>query len=210
MIRKYFIAGLLVWLPIWVTFFIIKFLFDLLDRTIALLPTKYQPAHLLGMDIPGLGVLFALLILFITGVLARNFIGHRIVAAWDTLLSRIPLIRSIHSAVKQVSHAILQPAGTSFRNVLLIEFPKEGVWSIGFQTSEQFDSRAIDLEEETLTVFVPTTPNPTSGFLMVVPKKDTKNLNITIEEALRMIISLGVVIPDKIHKEKVFNNGRTN
>lgn len=200
MIRKYLIAGLLVWLPIWVTYFILKFVVELLDRTLALLPEKYQPDQIFGVHIPGLGLVVTILIIFITGIFATNFIGHRVVGAWEKLVSRIPLIRSIHSAVKQVAHAVLQPTDTSFRKVLLIEYPRRGIWSVAFQTSDKFTR--TPLEEDMLMVFIPTTPNPTSGFLTVIPKKDVKELGISVEEALRMVISLGVVIPDQLRENK--------
>lgn len=198
MFKKYFIAGLLVWLPIWATYFIIKFLVDLMDKTLSLIPHRYQPDQLLGIHIPGLGLVFTVAILFLTGLLMANFIGHRLVAAWEKLLSRIPLIRSIHAAVKQVSHALLHPSGNSFRKVLLIQYPREGIWSIAFLTSDKFNAAPGD--EPMVTVFVPTTPNPTSGFLTIVPKKDTIELDVNVEEALRMVISLGVVLPDAMTK----------
>lgn len=196
MIRRYFIAGLLVWLPIWVTYVVIKFLFDLMDGTLALLPEKYQPDQLIGIHIPGLGLVFTLIILFVTGILATNFIGHRLIALWEKLLSRIPLIRSIHSAVKQVLHTLVQPRGAAFRKVLLIEYPRRQIWSVGFQTSDSFNSAPV--HGDVVTVFIPTTPNPTSGFLTIVPKRDTIELDMTVEEALRMVISIGVVMPDKM------------
>lgn len=198
MFKKYFIAGLLVWLPIWATYFIIKFLVDLMDKTLSLIPHRYQPDQLLGVHIPGLGFVFTVAILFLTGLLMANFIGHRLVAGWEKLLSRIPLIRSIHAAVKQVSHALLHPSGNSFRKVLLIQYPREGIWSIAFLTSDKFNAAPGD--EPMVTVFVPTTPNPTSGFLTIVPKKDTTELDVNVEEALRMVISLGVVLPDAMTK----------
>lgn len=196
MIKKYLIAGLLVWLPIWVTFFIIKFLVDILDNTIALLPQRYQPEHLFGINIPGLGILAVILVLIVTGLLMTNFIGHKLVDIWEGILSRIPLIRSIHSAVKQVANALLHPEGAAFRKVLLIEYPREGLWSIAFLTSEKFNGAPAD--EETYIAFVPTTPNPTSGFLTIVPKSKAIMLEISVEEALRMVISLGVVMPDSM------------
>jgi len=189
--RKHFIAGLLVWLPIWATFFIIKFLVNLMDKTLSLLPIKYQPDQLIGFHVPGLGIVFTLIILFVTGLLVTNIVGHKAVAIWESLLSRIPLIRSIHSAVKQVSHALLQPQSNAFRKVVLVEYPRRDIWSIGFQTSDHFLHSPKG--DEMMTVFIPTTPNPTSGFLTVIPKKDAAELDMSVEEALSMVISLGVI-----------------
>ncbi|PHQ82419.1 MAG: hypothetical protein COB66_00290 [Coxiella sp. (in: Bacteria)] len=190
-IRRYFIGGLLIWLPIWATYIVIKFLVLLMDGSINLLPTRYQPHALFGTDVPGIGLILTLVILLITGLLVTNFIGDRIVKAWDKLLSRIPLIRSIYSAVKQVTEALLKPSGKSFRKVLMIEFPRKGIWSIGFQTSETFPHAPGDKNH--ITVFVPTTPNPTSGFLMIVPEDDVVELDMSVEDGLKTIISLGVV-----------------
>jgi len=199
-IRRYLIAGLLVWLPIWATYVIIRFLVNVMDGTLSLLPYEYQPDQLFGMHIPGLGLLFTLVILFLTGLLVTNFLGRRMVVAWEKLLSRIPLIRSIHSAVKQVLHALVQPKGTAFRKVLLVEYPRHGVWSIAFQTSDQFTDAPHP--EEVITVFIPTTPNPSSGFLTIIPKEDTRELDMSVEEGLRMVISLGVVMPSRMRKNK--------
>jgi len=197
-IRRYLIAGLVVWLPIWATYVVIRFLVNLMDGTLSLLPHEYQPDQLFGMHIPGIGLLFTLLILFFTGLLVANFLGRKIVTFWEGILARIPLIRSIYSAVKHVVHALLQPRGSSFRKVLLVEYPRRGIWSIAFQTSDQFTDTPHP--EEVVTVFIPTTPNPTSGFLTIVPRADTQELNMTVEEALQLVISLGVVMPKHMQK----------
>lgn len=196
--RKYLIAGLVVWLPLWATYFIVKFLVDLMDKTLSLLPAQYQPKALFGFDIPGLGLIFTLIILFITGLLVTNFLGNKIVKIWEKLLSRIPLVHTIYHAVKQVVHALVQPAGKSFRKVLIVEYPRHGIWSIAFQTSDQFTGSPHP--EDVVTVFIPTTPNPTSGFLTIIPKSDTRELDMAVEEALKMVISLGVVMPDRLSK----------
>lgn len=192
-IRRYLIAGLLVWLPIWVTFIVIRFLVDLLDGTLKLLPYHYRPEQLFGHKIPGLGLVFTIIIIFLTGLLVTNFVGCYLIGWWERILTRIPLVRSIYTAVKQVTHAFVQPQGQSFCKVVLIEYPRKGLWSIAFVTSNNF--QGLPFEDDALAVFVPTTPNPTSGFLMVTPKKDVIDLPVTIEEAFRMIISLGVVTP---------------
>lgn len=197
-IRKYFISGLLIWLPIVVTLLVIKFLVDLLSKSLLLLPPHYQPDVLLGFHIPGIGVILTLLVIFLTGLFAANFIGSRLVALGDSLVARIPLVRSVYIGVKQVAHTIFTPNGQSFRKVLLVEFPHEGVWSLAFQTGES--SKEINdalHEEEMVSYFIPTTPNPTSGFLMMAPKSKVKEVDMTVDQALKFVISLGVVQPNQ-------------
>lgn len=190
-IRQYFIGGLLVWLPIMATYIVIRFILQLMDSSINLLPEGLQPEHLFGFNIPGIGLILTVAVLLLTGLMVANFVGGRIVTFWEKALSRIPLVRSVYGAVKQVSEALLHPSGKSFRKVLLIEFPRKGVWSIGFQTSETFAH--APREGNHLTVFVPTTPNPTSGFLLIIPEEETVELSMSVEEGLRTIISVGVV-----------------
>ena len=202
-IRRYFIAGLLVWLPIWATYVVVSFLINLMDGTLKLIPHKYRPDVIFGTHIPGLGFLFTLVILFITGIIATNYFGHRFIALWEKIVSRIPLIRTVYHAVKQVLSAMLQPAGQSFRKVLLIEYPRREIWSIAFQTSNSFKNGHST--DDMVTVFIPTTPNPTSGFLTIVPKKDVIELDMTVEEALRMVISLGVVMPPHMSKSETLH-----
>src|SRR3990167_7557165 len=197
-IRKYLISGLLVWLPIWVTLLVIRFLVDLLSRSLTLLPHQWQPDVLLGFHVPGIGVIITLLVIFLTGVLAANFIGSRLVAFGDSLVARIPLVRSIYAGVKQVTQSVFTPGGQSFRKVLLVEYPKEGVWSIAFQTGEVTDNVRDALgDEPIICYFIPTTPNPTSGFLMMAPKSKVIELDMSIDQALKFVISLGVVQPVK-------------
>ena len=195
-LRHYLIAGLIVWLPILVTFMVFRFVIELLDSTISLIPSAYRPEHLFGLDIPGLGVVFSLAVLLITGMIATNFFGQRLVAWGESLLARIPLVRSIYNAVKQVMNAILSTNSQAFRKVLLIEYPRKGLWSIAFLTGTQNPQLNNHLGEEVYTLFVPTTPNPTSGFLIMVPKSQTSELEMTIDEALKFVISLGVMHPN--------------
>ena len=194
-LRRYFVSGLIVWLPIVATFFVARFMLQILDHSVKFLPEKFQPDVLLGTHIPGLGVLLTIVIILLSGMLFSNFIGHKILHVWEKLLARIPLVRSIYSAVKQVSQTILHPKGNSFRKVLLIEYPRKGVWSIGFLTSDKLDLAPI--EGNALTVFIPTTPNPTSGFLTIIPESETHELNMSVETALRMIVSIGVAMPEQ-------------
>src|SRR3990167_10666959 len=191
--KRYFFPGLLVWLPILVTYFIIKFIVDMLDGTVALLPKRYQPEQLLGFHVPGTGVALTFIIVLLTGMIASNFFCRQLVALWDSILNKIPFIRGIHSATKQVLQAFLEPHNQAFRQVLLIEYPRRDIWSIAFKTSDEFIETPID--EDMMTVFVPTTPNPTSGLLTIIPKEDVIELNLSVEDALKMIISLGVVTP---------------
>lgn len=193
LIRRYLLAGLVVWLPILVTIMVIRFIVDLLDGTLALIPDAYQPEHLLGHHIPGFGVLLSLVLLFTTGIIATNFFGQRLVSWGESILSRIPLVRSIYNAVKQVINAVLSTNSEAFRKVMLIEYPRKGIWSIAFQTgalNQQINDKA---QQELISLFVPTTPNPTSGFLMMLPKQDAIELDMSIDEALKFIISLGVM-----------------
>lgn len=201
MFKRYIIAGVLIWVPIWATLLVLKFLIDMFDKSLALLPKAYQPINLLGFHIPGLGLLFAVIMVFITGMLMTNFIGHRLVALWEKILARIPLVRSIYHAVKQVLHSVLTSSEESFRNVMLVEYPRKGLWSVAFQTSSGFEWKDAPIEDEMVTVFLPTTPNPTSGYLLLVPRKDTIPLDISVDQALKMVISLGVVLPEN-GKEK--------
>ena len=171
-LRKYLIAGLLVWLPLAATFAIIRLVIEILDGTILLLPPEYRPEALFGFSIPGFGVLLALGILIITGFLAANFLGRRLVGLWEGLLNRIPLVRNIYNSIKQITATVLTSKGKSFRKVLLVEYPRRETWSIGFLTNEHIDIKSDKLKSDVCAVFVPTTPNPTSGFIIMVPKED--------------------------------------
>lgn len=192
-LRSYLMAGLLVWLPIIVTLLIIRFIIGLLDGVFGLLPAKYQPDYFLGVHIPGLGIILSVIILLATGLTVTNFLGKQLVGYWDALMARIPLVRSIHSGVKQILHTMFTPDGPAFRKVLLVEYPRRDMWSIAFQTGKVSPKVKKVLEEDMVTIFIPTTPNPTSGFLMIVPRADTREVDLTVDEALKMVISLGVV-----------------
>ncbi|HIO93311.1 MAG TPA: DUF502 domain-containing protein [Leucothrix mucor] len=201
-LRKYLITGLLVWVPLGVTILVIKLLVEMLDKTLLLLPHAWQPANLFGFDIPGLGIVLSTLFIFITGFLITNIAGRKLVSWGERLLDRIPLVRSIYSALKQVTETVLSPDKNSFRQVVLIEYPRRGIWIIGFQTSDSPKELNQLTEEKLLTIFIPTTPNPTSGFIIMVPAKDTKMLDMDVEDALKMVISLGVVTPKHIKQPK--------
>ncbi|MBN1684765.1 MAG: DUF502 domain-containing protein [Gammaproteobacteria bacterium] len=195
-IRKYLLAGLLFWLPVWVTFLIIRFLVQTLDVTLDLLPAKYHPDQLLGIHIPGLGLIFTIIILFLTGIIVTNVLGGYLLRLWDGVIKKIPLIRSIYMGVKKTVDTVLSPKGQAFRKVLLVEYPREGLWSLAFQTGTGCKEVSDKMGgTDLVTIFIPTTPNPTSGFLMMLPKEKVRELDMSVEDALKMIISLGVVKP---------------
>jgi len=198
-LRRYIIAGLLVWLPLAVTYQLLKFVIGQMDRWLdnflMWLPPEYNPDQVLGVAIPGLGVIFTFLLLVITGMLAANFVGRAFVKGWESLLDRIPVVRAVYSAVKKFAEMVFSDKSESFKNVLLIQYPREGLYSLAFQTSSELGEVQGRTGEEVVCTFVPTTPNPTSGFIIIVPRKDVIVLDMDVDEALKMVISLGVVIP---------------
>ena len=200
-LRKYLIAGLLVWIPLAATLFIVKVLIDLMDLTILLLPVSLRPDNLWGFTIPGMGLILALIVLILTGALAANLIGRRLVDLWENILGRIPLVRNIYNAFKKIATTILSAENKSFRKVVLVEFPKSGVWSMGFLTNPDIRINSPTIQDKLIAVFVSTTPNPTTGFFILLPKNKVVELDITVEEAFKLIISIGVVMPDKEMKE---------
>lgn len=193
--RKYLIAGLLVWMPLGITFLVIRAIVGFLDRTLLLLPEAYQPENLLGFSIPGLGVALAVFLVVTTGMIVANLLGRRLVNAWESLLSRIPLVRTLYAGIKQIMEAVLATDAKSFRKVLLVEYPRKGLWSLAFMTSDNLGEVQARTGAGVMSVFIPTTPNPTSGFVIMVPKSDAIELDMTVEEGLKMIISMGVVVP---------------
>ncbi len=192
MIRRYLVAGLLVWVPLGITFLVIKFLLELMDRLLLLLPVEWRPETLLGFTIPGFGLLLALVILFVTGVIGANLLGRTLLRLWESLLARIPLVRSVYLSSKQIISSLLSTGSESFRKVLLIEYPRKGIWTVCFQTGAAATEIQSHMDKKSIMVFVPTTPNPTSGFIMVVPVEDTIELDMDIETALKLVMSLGI------------------
>ena len=193
--KRYLVAGLIVWVPLGITLWVLHFLVTTLDQTLLLFPEVAQPDRLIGFHIPGFGVLLSFLILFLTGVITANFFGARLVRVWESLLGRIPVVKSIYSSVKQVSDTLLSDSGNAFRKALLVQFPHQDSWSIAFLTGTPASSVAEHLDEEHLSVYVPTTPNPTSGYFVIVPKSKVRELDMTVDEALKYVISMGVVAP---------------
>ncbi len=202
LLRRYFIAGLLFWVPIWVTILIITFLVDIIGGTVSLLPKAYQPEQLLGFHIPGLNFLLVIILILITGALVANFLGNFFIGLWDRFINKIPLVRTIYSGAKQILETVFTPQGKAFRKVLLVQYPRQGLWSIAFQTGDVAKEISDGVERDMITIFVPTTPNPTSGFLMMISKEDAKELSMTVDQALKLVISLGVVQPQAKDKQK--------
>lgn len=193
--RRYLIAGLLVWVPLGITIWVLVFLVNTLDQTLLLLPESARPEAVLGFRIPGLGAALSLGILLLTGVIAANFFGARLILLWEALLGRIPFVKSIYSSVKQVSDTLFSDSGNAFRKALLVEFPYPGSWTIAFLTGTPGASVAAHMDGEHVSVYVPTTPNPTSGYFVMLPSSRVHELDMTVEEALKYIISMGVVAP---------------
>ena len=194
-VRRYLMAGLLVWVPIVVTVLVVRFILDLMDQTLLLLPPSVRPEALFGVHIPGLGAVLAVLLLIFTGMLVSNIIGRSLVALWEDLLNRIPFVRALYSGVKSFSTTILSNQGNSFKKVMLIEYPRQGIWSIGFQTAGDVPLISKHSGEPQVCVFIPTTPNPTSGFIMMVPRSQAIELEMSVDAAMKMIVTLGVVVP---------------
>lgn len=194
-LRRYFVAGLLFWVPVAVTILIIGFLVDLLDRSMVLVPLKYRPEALFGFAVPGLGVLFAVLVVFLTGVIVANLLGRRLLQFWEALLSRIPFVRSIYATAKQVMETVVSGNGKSFREVVMLEYPRKGLWTLAFVTGEGLPAARNITGENLLNIYLPTTPNPTSGFFLMVAEKDLVRLGLSVEDGLKLILSTGVILP---------------
>lgn len=194
-IQKYLIAGLLVWLPVVVTVLLFRFLITLMDQTLILLPLQIRPESLLGFSIPGLGLILTLLVLLVTGVLAANIVGRTMVSFGEKILKRIPVVRSVYSAAKNFSELVFSETGQSFKKVLLIQYPRKGVYSLAFQTSTALGEVQKKTGKDMVCTFVPTTPNPTSGYIIILPKEDVIEMDMNVDEAFKMIVSLGVVVP---------------
>ncbi len=194
-LRRWLLAGLLVLVPLAVTVWLLNWVIGTLDQTLQILPVDWQPDKLLGFHIPGFGVLLALAIVLSIGAIASNFLGRKLVSWWDALLSRIPIVRSIYSSVKQVSDTLFSENGNAFRKALLVQWPREGVWTIAFQTGVPGGDVANHLSSDYMSVYVPTTPNPTGGYFVMLKRADCIELKMSVDEALTYVISMGVVVP---------------
>ena len=194
-LRRYLVTGLVLWVPLGITIWVLTLIVSTLDKSLLLIPYQYRPETLLGFTIPGLGVVLTFIILIVTGMLTRNFVGQKLVRAWDSILRRIPVVKSIYSGVKQVSDTLFSDTGQAFRKALLIEFPSPGNYTIAFMTGTPSGEVLRRLQGDHVSVYVPTTPNPTSGYFLLVPKNKTQELDMSVDEALKYIVSMGVVGP---------------
>ena len=202
-LRNYLISGLLFWIPLILTIIVIKFFLEFIN---SLVPQEYLPEAIFNLDtsIPGSGIILLFLIILITGILVTNILGRRLVALWEKLLNRIPGFRNIYNILKKVSDTVLNTSSQSFKKAFLIQYPSKGIWVIAFQSGDYRGEAESIIGEETINLFVPTTPNPTSGFFILIPKKDAFELDISVEDAFKLVISAGVVTPNsfKINDKK--------
>jgi uncharacterized membrane protein len=193
--KKYFITGLLIWIPLVITIWVLKLVVDVLDQSLLLLPARAQTENWLGFHVPGLGAILTLVIVLLTGIFATNFFGAQLVRIWHRVLHQIPVVNSIYSSVKQISDTLFSSSGQAFRKALLVQWPHPGMWTIAFLTGTPSGEVARSIPADCVSVYVPTTPNPTGGYFVVVPRKDVVELEMTVDEALKYIISMGVVPP---------------
>jgi uncharacterized membrane protein len=193
--RKYFIAGLLIWIPLAITVWVLKLVVDVLDQSLLLLPDSLHTENWLGVHVPGLGAILTLVIVLLTGIFATNFFGAALVRLWNAVLNRIPVVNSIYSSVKQISDTLFSSSGQAFRKALLVQWPHPGMWTIAFLTGTPGGGVARHIPPDCISIYVPTTPNPTGGYFIIVQRKDVVELDMTVDEALKYIISMGVVPP---------------
>jgi uncharacterized membrane protein len=195
--KKYLITGLLIWIPLVITLWVLKAIVDLLDQSLLLLPAAVHTENWLGVHIPGLGALLTVVIVFLTGIFATNFFGAQLVEIWHDILHRIPVVNSIYSSVKQISDTLFSSSGQAFRKALLVQWPREGMWTIAFLTGAPGGGVTQHLPPDCVAVYVPTTPNPTGGYFVIVARKNVIELDMSVDQALKYIISMGVVPPQK-------------
>jgi uncharacterized membrane protein len=193
--KKYLITGLLIWIPLVITLWVLKLIVSALDQVLLLLPREFETENWLGIHVPGMGVVMTLVIVFLTGLLTTNLIGARLVNFWHEILHRIPVVNSIYSSVKQISDTLFSSTGQAFRKALLVQWPHPGMWTIAFLTGRPGSELVSHLKGDFISVYVPTTPNPTGGYFVVVAREQVIELNMTVDEALKYIISMGVVPP---------------
>jgi len=196
-LRRYLIAGLLVWIPLAITFWVISLLVGLMDQSLLIVPARYRSDALLGFHLPGLGAVLTLAILLLTGAVVANFLGKRLLIVWESILGRIPIVRSIYGGVKQISDTLFSPDGKAFRRAVLVRYPHAGAWTVALVTGTPENEVTDHLGHEQISVFVPTTPNITAGFFLIVPRSDTIALKMTVDQALKYIISMGVAEPPR-------------
>jgi uncharacterized membrane protein len=194
-LKKYFITGLLIWVPLAITAWVLSLIVRTMDQSLLLLPQAIHPEQLLGLYIPGIGALLTLLVVFLTGLVTANIVGQKLVRFWEGVLARIPVVKSIYYSVKQVSDTLFSGSGVAFRKVLLVRYPHPDAWSVAFQTGHPARDVADLLPDEHVGVFIPTTPSPVNGFFFFVKRKDVMELDMNVDEALKYIVSMGVVAP---------------
>lgn len=194
-IRRYLIAGLLVWLPLYVTYVLVTFFAGLMDKSIALLPLNLRPEAWWGAPLPYFGVILTIVLIFVTGVLTANIVGRKVVGGWESLLDRIPFVRSVYSASKNFAEIVFSDSEVAFSKVLLVEYPRKGLYTLTFQTATEVGEIQARTGEDVVACFVPSTPNPTTGYIIMVPRQDVIELDMTVEEAIKFVMSLGVVVP---------------
>ncbi len=197
--KKYFITGLLIWVPLAITVWVLSLIVRTMDQSLLLLPESARPEHIIGFYVPGIGVLLTLMVVFLTGLFTANILGQKLVQFWEGILSRIPVVKSLYYSVKQVSDTLFSSSGEAFRKALLVEYPRKGIWTIAFLTGQPGGDVVNHLRGEYVSVYVPTTPNPTSGFFLMLPKADVVELDMSVDTALKYIISMGVVAPPMIN-----------
>lgn len=193
--RRYLIAGLLIWVPLGITILVVRLLINWLDGTVTLIPEAYRPETLLGFAIPGLGVLLSFIVVILTGLFAANLFGRKLVKLWEQFLSHVPLVRSVYSGAKQLAETMFSAEGQSFRKVLLVEFPRRGLWTLGFLTGRDQGEAQKKTGRNVINVYIPTTPNPTGGYFVMVPKEDVLELDMSVDDGLKMLMSMGAVVP---------------
>jgi uncharacterized membrane protein len=195
-LRNYLIAGLLIWIPVMVTVWVIRFLSSILDQSLVLLPPSWRPEALVGQYVPGVGIILSFLLLLATGLVVRNLFGSQLVEGFENLVRRIPVIGAVYGGAKTFSETVLTDKGRSFKQVVMVEFPRPGAWSIGFLMSENIPEIRSRTSADLVNVFVPTTPNPTTGFLMAVDRREVHFMDMSVDDAFKMIFTLGVIAPD--------------
>jgi uncharacterized membrane protein len=194
-VKKYFITGLLIWIPLVITVWVITAIIRMMDQSLLLLPQSVHPETFLGFYLPGLGAVLTLLVVFLTGLVTANIVGQRLVRFWESALSRIPVVKSIYYSVKQVSDTLFSGTGEAFRKVLLVRYPHPQAWAVAFQSGAPAHDVARELDDEHISVFIPTAPSPVNGFFFFVKKSETIELDISVDDALKYIVSMGVVVP---------------
>jgi uncharacterized membrane protein len=193
-LRRYLVAGILIWLPILATVWVVSFFIHIMDETLLLLPPAYRPQALMGFALPGLGAVFAFVVVLLTGLLVTNLVGRQLVALWEELLNRIPIVRSVYGGVKSFAESVFSQSN-SFRKVVMIQYPRPGIWSIGFMTAEDVPEISLKLGAQHCSVYISSALNATAGYLVIVPRSEVTELDMSVDSAMKMIITCGVVVP---------------